>query len=90
MNREEWRDILPATNNKLDFDSISNALQLLWDEQLMQPRSSHHHGPQAYLNWVEEDNSWAWNDDSWWAEAQWNDVQPSWDADYWWQARKCA
>ena len=53
LNREEWRDILSATNNnldKLDFDSISNALQVLWDEQLMQPRSSTHHGPQAYIS----------------------------------------
>ena len=64
LNREEWRDILSATNNMLDFDSTSNALQVLWNEQLMQPRSSHHHRPQAYLSWVEEDNSWAWNDDS--------------------------
>ena len=39
LSKDEWRDILSSTGNKLDFESVSNALQVLWDEQLMQPRS---------------------------------------------------
>jgi hypothetical protein len=83
LNREEWRDILSATNSMLDFDSISNALQVLWDEQLMQPRSSHHQPISAGSRRTTP--GLGMMIPAWWADAQWNDVQPSWDADLWWQ-----
>jgi hypothetical protein len=83
LNREEWRDILSATNSMLDFDSISNALQVLWDEQLMQPRSSHHQPISAGSRRTTP--GLGMMIPAWWADAQWNDVQPSWDADSWWQ-----
>ncbi|CAL1133413.1 unnamed protein product [Cladocopium goreaui] len=52
LSRDEFRDVLSATNNKLDFDSISGALQVLWDDQLIQhPR----HAPSQFnAHWLEE------------------------------------
>ena len=41
LGPEEWRDILSATNGRLDYDSISDALQTLWDEQLTATRFLH-------------------------------------------------
>ena len=29
LTKDEWRDILSTTGNKLDFESVSNALQIL-------------------------------------------------------------
>ena len=77
LNRDEWRDILSATNNKLDFESISNALQVLWDEQLMQAKNPipQTHG---FLNWHDQedhgadDSSWWYEDEGWWHDAQWH------------------
>ena len=42
LSKDEWRDILSATGNKLDFESVSNAFQIMWDEQLMRPRMASH------------------------------------------------
>jgi ribonuclease HI len=35
LTPEEARDILSTTQNKLDFEAISQALSALWDEQLL-------------------------------------------------------
>ena len=41
---------LSATGNKLDFESVSNALQILWDEQFTQPRiASHNSGSPDFV-----------------------------------------
>ena len=34
LNPDEWRDVLATTGNKLDYLSVSNALQTLWDNQV--------------------------------------------------------
>lgn len=34
LTPDEWRDVLAATGNKLDYLSVSAALQTLWDDQL--------------------------------------------------------
>ena len=34
LSADEWRDVLSSTGNKLDYASIADALQTLWDEQL--------------------------------------------------------
>ncbi len=39
LSNEEWRDVLAATGNKLDYLSVSDALQTLWDEQLGSSRN---------------------------------------------------
>ena len=74
LSAEEKRDILSTTRNSLNYDVISQALQGLWDEQLLGHR---HHGgghmnymdamDPAYLNYQEHDEDW---DDEW---------QPWWD-----------
>ena len=62
LSAEEKRDILSTTRNSLNYDVISQALQGLWDEQLLGHR---HHGgghmnymdamDPAYLNYQEHD-----------------------------------
>ena len=57
LSNDEWRDILASTGNKLDYTSIAEALQTLWDEQLGQQQLQHskgghsqvHHGPTHFL-----------------------------------------
>ena len=54
LSNEEKRDILSTTRNQMDYESISSALRLLWDEQLLGPR--HAHSPaahQGYLHYQE-------------------------------------
>ena len=84
LSRDEFRDVLSATNNKLDFDSISGALQVLWDDQLIQhPR----HAPSQFnAHWLEGDHDssfWSWddyNDDGWYeANWMWDDDWSSWN-----------
>ena len=80
LSKNEWRDILSSTGNKLDFESVSIALQVLWDEQLMQPRSMNHQasGSSSYqLNWMDDDSTWT--DDNWWHDDSWQDAQWLWD-----------
>ena len=69
LSKDEWRDILSPTGNKLDFESGSNALQILWDEQVMQPRmASHSSGYSHFVNWLEDDSR---SDPSWAAASEW-------------------
>ena len=62
LTPEEARDILSTTQNKLDFEAISQALSALWDEQLLGHRYSQHagrHGSSSNALWHE------WHDDGW-------------------------
>lgn len=52
LSPDEWPFFLATTGNKLDYLSISNALQTLWDDQLgggnkWHGATSHQHGPQT-------------------------------------------
>ena len=40
LNPDEWRTILASTKNQLDYDSISSALMVLFDDQIAMPRGS--------------------------------------------------
>ena len=70
LTPEETRDILSTTQNKLDFEAISQALCALWDEQLLGHRYAPHsarHGSSNQALWHE------WHDDGWWNDGQWHD-----------------
>jgi len=76
LSGEEWRSILASTNNQLNYDAVSSALNILFDEQMQHPRA--HHSGQGHhnLHTVEEDSDWSWQDDSWdwsdpWANMAW-------------------
>lgn len=75
LSQDEWRDVLAATGNRLDYLSISSALQTLWDEQM---GASKTFAPPPrnlmYNNWHEQQiglgedpNEWGepWEDDDW-------------------------
>ena len=91
LNAEETRDILSTTQNRLEFEAISKALQTLWDEQHLGQRY-HHHPPSSgsyghvYNASTWDDESWpsdSWDSsgyDDWWGEAQWQD---EWHEDWW-------
>ena len=86
LSSEEWRSILASTKNQLDYDSISSALMVLFDEQiphqhrLHQHHSQHHGGGPHHFNMAEGDD-WSWDDSSWWDD-QWA-AQVRWDDDGW-------
>ena len=87
LSAEETRDILSTTHNKLDFEEISAALQVLWDDQLLGPRypSSSFHGRQAQhnLHWQQLEEwpgDWDWHDAEWWEDAQWHEEE--WTEDW--------
>ena len=82
LSLEERRDVLSSTANRLDFESVSNALQVLWDEQLSGARrqnpGTHPHGhPQVYH--MEEQGGYEaqWAEQGQWEEEDWYDDQ--WD-----------
>ena len=79
LSPDEWRDVLATTGNKLDYLSVSAALQTLWDEQ-SSGSGKWHGSPQGYNTfWTE--NAWptepwqdaylAWNDWSYDDESEW-------------------
>eukprot|EP00435_Cladocopium_sp_Y103_P006371 s604_g2.t1 len=82
LSPDEWRDVLATTGNKLDYLSVSAALQTLWDDQLSGSGKWHgaqqaaHTGYWSEAAWPAEpwqESYLAWND--------WND-----DENYdWWQ-----
>ena len=75
LTAEEKRDILSTTKNSLDYESISAALQSLWDDQLLSQRV-HRTPGELYHNFVDQsdDNDAYYQDtDDWWS-----------DADGWW------
>ena len=45
LTAEEKRDILSTTHNSLEYDTIAQALQGLWDEQLLGQRPTSSHTP---------------------------------------------
>lgn len=86
LSTEDVRSVMAPTNNKLDYESISIALTILFDEQLQPvrhgfPSSS---GPQVFS--IEEE---PWEDDYWstwdpWANSMdwWEDDWSYYEADY--------
>ena len=63
LNPDEWRDVLATTGNKLDYLSVSNALQTLWDNQVWSEASwtgdPWYDQQQAYWNeWTYDDEDW--------------------------------
>ena len=79
LSPDEWRDVLATTGNKLDYLSVSAALQTLWDEQLS--GSAKWHGSSQSHNSFWTESSWpadpwqdsylAWNDWSYDGESEW-------------------
>ena len=55
LSSDEWRDVLASTGNKLDYQSIADALQVLWDEQLGSGKSPTLSSPSSFHHnhWVE-------------------------------------
>lgn len=85
LNGEEWRSILASTKNQLDYDSVSQALTVLFDEQIHhQHRGLPHQGPPGgahHFNMAEGDEWWddhtGWWDDPWAAVAL-----PTWEEEW--------
>ena len=84
LTLEERRDVLTATSNRLDFDSVSNALQVLWDEQLSGVRRHGHgshlpQGAQVFLMDEHAPYEPQWEEQEWseeqWQDGQWDEVQ---------------
>ena len=61
LSPEDKRDILSTTRNSLEYEAISQALQMLWDEQLLGNRQR----PPQHLNYHEADLNYqdAWDQD---------------------------
>ena len=70
LSPEETRDILSTTQNKMSFEAISQALQTLWDEQLLGHRYRPWHGHLSLHEW---DNAWH-DDDPWQSEEHYDDL----------------
>ena len=84
LSPEEWRDVLATTGNKLDYLSVSSALQTLWDEQLggsgkwqpsvaTAPLSSFwHESSWPYDEWSDNQAMWHdWNEAGDWPSEPW-------------------
>ena len=87
LNPEEWRDVLGTTQGKLDYQSVSDALQVLYDDQMT--GASRHQGsmyPGHQLNVSEHyddyDDWWGSSWDSW--DDHWNHAMTSWEDDWTW------
>ncbi|CAE7260736.1 unnamed protein product [Symbiodinium sp. CCMP2592] len=78
LSLEKRRDVLSATHNKLDFESISNALQVLWDEQLSGARrmNAGHHG--GHNSFYSQETDWPM-DAMWAQESTWQGESDGWD-----------
>ena len=78
LSSEEWRDVLATTtNNKLDYLSVSDALQTLWDEQMGSGRWASGSSQQHQQFWAETAY-----DPSWYDSFQASVWQPSWSEDW--------
>eukprot|EP00435_Cladocopium_sp_Y103_P022172 s5992_g5.t1 len=92
LSSDEWRDVLGTTQGKLDYNSISDALQVLYDEQMtggarLQPGHPQqlYHGQhlQAYVADEPYDDEWSSTSSSTWDD--WNDDSwSSWNAALTW------
>ena len=75
LTHEEKRDILSTTQNRMDYDSISRALQVLWDDQLLGRREQHQqHGILGAQEAFEDsdNNTTTWHDNQW-GDTWWDD-----------------
>ena len=82
LTLEERRDVLSSTANRLDFESVSNALQILWDEQLSgvrrQGHGSHLPGGAQVFHLDEQAGFEAqWHENGHWGADQW--PEEPWD-----------
>ena len=76
LSPEEKRSILSSTKNTLDYDTISQALQTLWDDQLLGQRSTVTNYHQNYMSYqepsyamvAEDYGDWDYDNDGWWDE----------------------
>ena len=93
LTPEEKRDILSSTRNSLDYEVIAQALQGLWDEQLLGHRYQHHAtgGHSAYYMSNTEDMDGFFTDyqDEWWYDDGWDDAYAYYHDyhDDWWDDR---
>ena len=93
LSPEEKRSILSSTKNTLDYDTISQALQTLWDDQLLGHRSTATNYHQSYMSYqepsyamVSEDyGDWDYDNDCWWDEHAYyvNNEDEMWWQDDW-------
>ena len=81
LSSDEWRDVLASTGNKLDYQSIADALQVLWDEQLGSGKSPAMSSPSSFHHnhWVE---SWP-SDGGAYYEQQYNWLDDGWNSPDW-------
>ena len=89
LSSDEWRDVLATTNNKLDYLSVSDALQTLWDEQMGAGKWTSTAFPSHHQHfWTEGSYDDDWNYDNYQA---WQGDWPSddWNSGYWddWEAQ---
>lgn len=88
LSADEKRDILSATKGSLDFSQVSQALQILWDEQFL-GRSHQPHQGSVGANYIQEelyyqdgamDGEWPEH------EAYWTGTGPDdgWNDQDWW------
>ena len=93
LNAEETRDILSTTQNRLEFEAISTALQTVCDEQLLgqryHPSSASSNYGHVYMQQSWDDDTWpsdSWDtsshDADWWSDAQWHE---EWYDDWPWE-----
>ena len=76
LSAEEVRDILSSTRNSLDYETVSQALQGLWDEQLLGHRHRHQQSFQSMATVVEDHDVFyqEYPSDDWWdPESDWWD-----------------
>ncbi|CAE7241764.1 Smyd3 [Symbiodinium sp. CCMP2592] len=88
LSAEEKRDILSTTRNSLNYEVISQALQGLWDEQLLghRPPGGGHlnyvdNTDASYLNYQDYEEDWDDGWSSWWDESTAYYQEP--DDDWW-------
>lgn len=88
LTSNEWRDVLGTTQGKLDYESISNALQVLYDEQMSmatrQPTSLPH-GVHNMVQAFSLDDDWG--EDYGWTTSSSSSSMVDWDQSYYhdWQ-----
>ena len=70
LNPDEKRDIISTTKGSLEFETVTQALQTLWDDQLLGGRTGSFgqqamfqelYASQAADDWWEDDESWNWH-----------------------------
>ena len=85
LHPDERRDVLAATQNKLDYAAVSSALQTLWEDL----HKTHHGHNTAYAVQQEvldhDDSTTGWGDSSWayYTSDYSGSGYPSWDDSSW-------